>query len=94
MDWEDFLAEALGNRVRVRVIKYLFQRGGANLSRISRDLGLSYTSAKNNLRVLVSIGVLNEVEVGRVKIYKLSDSPSVRKLVKCVIGWPDDVLSH
>lgn len=93
MDWEDLLAEALGNRVRIRILKYLFQKEGANLSRISRDLGISYASAKNNLSVLVSVGVVDEVEIGRVKIYRLSDNPATRKILRCVIGLPDGFLT-
>ncbi len=84
MDWEDLLVEALGSRIRVRMIGYLIQRGGANASRIARDLDIPYASAKRNLRVLAEIGILEEIAIGRAKIYRLSNSESVRRLVKCI----------
>lgn len=87
MDWEDLLAQALGNKIRIRIIRYLLERKGANVSRISRELGIPYTSAKRNLKALSDVGVLEEISVGRARLYKLSDSEVVRRLILCVIGY-------
>ncbi|MEM0268812.1 MAG: winged helix-turn-helix domain-containing protein [Candidatus Korarchaeum sp.] len=86
LDWEDLLVEALGNRTKVRIMRYLLRRGGANISRIARELGISYTSAKRSLKVLSEIGILEEIAIGRARVYRLSDSENVRRLIACITG--------
>lgn len=86
MDWEDLLVGAFGNKTRVRIVKYLLGIKGANISKIVRELGISYPSAKRNLRALSEIGVLEEILLGRTRIYRLSDSEIVRRLIVCMKG--------
>ncbi|MCS7102550.1 MAG: winged helix-turn-helix domain-containing protein [Candidatus Korarchaeum sp.] len=86
MDWEDLLVESLSNRTKIRIMRYLLGRKGANISRIARELGVSYESAKRNLRALNEIGVLEEITIGRARIYRLSDNEAVRRLIACITG--------
>lgn len=86
MNWEDLLVKALSNRTKVRILRYLIQRRGANISKIARELGISYISAKRNLKVLNEIGILEEIVIGRARVYRLSDNESVRRLVACMTG--------
>lgn len=85
MRWEDLLVEAFSNRVRIAIIKLLLSGEGMNISRIARTLGISYSSAERNLEALKSSGILDEIRLGRVRIYKLSGRHEVRTLVRCLI---------
>jgi DNA-binding transcriptional ArsR family regulator len=86
LDWEDLLIEAMKSKTRVRILKYIIKAGGANISRISRELGISYTSAERNLEALSKAGILEEVKLGRVRVYKMGEGESVVKLIKCLTG--------
>jgi DNA-binding transcriptional ArsR family regulator len=86
LDWEDLLTEAMKSKTRVRILKYIINAGGANISRISRELGISYTSAERNLEALSKAGILEEVKLGRVRVYKMGEGESVVKLIKCLTG--------
>ncbi|ACB06781.1 transcriptional regulator, TrmB [Candidatus Korarchaeum cryptofilum OPF8] len=86
MDWEDLLIEAMKSKTRVRILKYIINAGGANISRISRELGISYTSAERNLEALSKAGILEEVKLGRVRVYKMGEGESIIKLIKCLTG--------
>jgi len=86
LDWEDLLIEAMKSKTRVRILKYIINAGGANISRISRELGISYTSAERNLEALSKAGILEEVKLGRVRVYKMGEGESVVKLIKCLTG--------
>ena len=84
VNWEDLLVEAFSNRIRLEVIRLLWREGEKNISRIARDLNLSYSSAERNLEALRRAGILEEVRLGRVRIYRLSDSREVRALLRCL----------
>ncbi|WP_052567849.1 winged helix-turn-helix domain-containing protein [Candidatus Korarchaeum cryptofilum] len=86
LDWEDLLIEAMKSKTRVRILKYIINAGGANISRISRELGISYTSAERNLEALSKAGILEEVKLGRVRVYKMGEGESIIKLIKCLTG--------
>jgi DNA-binding transcriptional ArsR family regulator len=86
LDWEDLLIEAMKSKTRVRILKYIIKAGGANISRISRELGISYTSAERNLEALSKAGILEEVKLGRVRVYKMGEGEGIIKLIKCLTG--------
>jgi len=83
VSWEELLVTAFGSKTRLDIIK-LLSEGGKNISRIARELNISYSSAEKNLRALESAGILEEIRLGRVRIYRLADSEEVRALLKCL----------
>ncbi len=89
MNWEDLLIEAMKSKTRIRILKYIMKVGGANISRISRELGISYTSAERNLEALSRAGILEEVRLGRVRVYKIGEGENIIKLIKCLTGGID-----
>ncbi len=85
MKWDDLLVEAFSNRIRVRILRLLSSTGGGmNISKIARRLDISYSSAERNLEALKSVGILEEVRIGRVRIYRLSDRREVRAILRCL----------
>lgn len=89
MNWEDLLIEAMKSKTRIRILKYIMKVGGANISRISRELGISYTNAERNLEALSRAGILEEVRLGRVRVYKIGEGENIIKLIKCLTGGID-----
>ncbi|MDK2372080.1 MAG: winged helix-turn-helix domain-containing protein [Candidatus Korarchaeota archaeon] len=86
MNWDDLLVEAFSNRIRVRILRLLSStRGGMNISKIARTLNVSYSSAERNLEALRSVGILEEVRLGRVRIYRLSGKREVRAVLRCLM---------
>ncbi len=83
VSWEELLVTAFSSKIRLDIIK-LLSEGGKNISRIARELNISYSSAEKNLKALEDAGILEEIRLGRVRIYKLSDSEEVRVLLKCL----------
>ncbi len=85
VDWEDLLVEAFSNRTRLRIIKLLWKSNGMNISRIARNLNISYSSAENNLEALRRASIIEETRLGRVRIYRLSNKDEVRDLLRCLL---------
>ncbi len=85
MNWEDLLVEAFSSKTRLRIIKLLWRSKGMNISRIARNLNVSYSSAESNLEALRRAGIIEETKLGRVRIYKLSSREEVRDLLRCLL---------
>ncbi|GEM_PF-740787 len=86
MNWDDLLVEAFSNRIRVGILRLLSSSaGGMNISRIARTLNISYSSAERNLEALKLAGILEEVRLGRVRIYRLSGRKEVRAILRCLV---------
>ncbi len=83
VSWEELLVAAFSSKIRLDIIK-LLSEGGKNISRIARELNISYSSAEKNLKALEGAGILEEIRLGRVRIYRLADSEEVRALLKCL----------
>ncbi len=84
MNWDDLLVEAFSNKIRVKILRLLSSSGGMNISKVARTLDVSYSSAERNLEALKSVGILEEVRLGRVRIYRLSGRKEVRAILRCL----------
>ncbi len=86
MDWDDLLVEAFSNRIRIAILRLLASsEGGMNISRIARSLDVSYSTAERNLEALRLAGMLKEIRLGRVRIYRLSGDNRVRAVLRCLM---------
>ncbi len=71
---------------RFLILKYLILNGEANITKISRDLGLSYPITKNHLEELLKLGIIKERRLGRVRIFQINyDDSLVRKIARFVM---------
>ena len=89
MNWEDVLVAAFANRLRIGVIKILLNEGSKNISRMARELGVSYSVMERNLEEMKRAGIVEEVRVGRVRIFRLSKNRRVYALLGCL--RPDEL---
>lgn len=82
------LEEILSSRGRVRLIKALVELGEAHLSRLTRYTGLSYSTAVKHLEALEAVGLIEELRLGRVRLYRLRRGDGrVEALVKLIGDW-------
>jgi predicted transcriptional regulator len=66
---KDFIERVLSSPGRYRVLKYLLINGGGNINKISRELDLSYSLVKKYLEEMISVGIVEEIRLGRTRYF-------------------------
>ena len=61
--------EDICHPVGVRVLRYVLDSGQANITRISRDLGIHHSVARRHLKRFTELGILEERRYERLHIY-------------------------
>ncbi len=64
--FEDIFA----SKGRVKIIKELIQRGEVNLNQLIKATGLNYVTVVKHLKFLRNAGFVEELKVGRSRIYR------------------------
>ncbi len=64
------LEEVFASRGRVKVLKTIYELGEANITKIIKLTGLNYRSVINHLSYLLKVGLVEEVSIGRARIYR------------------------
>ncbi|MEM2338177.1 MAG: winged helix-turn-helix domain-containing protein [Candidatus Bathyarchaeia archaeon] len=82
------IEDVLGNRLRVKILKVLFQMGELNVSEIARKIGANHKTVKEHLEVLKENGLLQYKKFGRIHLYRLNEG-SVRAIAlkKFMEAW-------
>ena len=84
MDMEDFLS----SKVRIKILKILWQVGELNISGIARRLGVNYETTNKHLKVLESEGMVQHKRFGRIRIYRLNEhSPKTKSMQNLLEVW-------
>jgi len=55
---------------RVKILKAIFTHGEINISQLIKVTGLNYRVVSKHLEYLKSVGIIEELSIGRVKIYR------------------------
>ncbi|MDT7889834.1 MAG: winged helix-turn-helix domain-containing protein [Desulfurococcales archaeon] len=76
----------LGSRARIRILRYLLEVGEANITRISREARVSQAIARRYLEDLARIGLVEEVKLGRMRIYRVVWSDTRIRILKTLIN--------
>ena len=79
------LEEILGSRARVRILGYLLRVGESNITRISRETGVHHSVARRYLEELSRLGMVEEISIGRMRIYRVVWSNIRVRLLKSLI---------
>lgn len=75
------LEEIFSSKGRVKILKTVIKHGEVNLTSIIRETGLNYLSVMNHIKYLKSQGLIDEIRLGRVRIYRPNwSNPRVRYL--------------
>ncbi|MEM0453508.1 MAG: winged helix-turn-helix domain-containing protein [Sulfolobales archaeon] len=66
MSFEDIFS----SKGRVKVLKVILLHGEINITSIIRETGLNYTLVTKHINYLKSCNIIEEIVLGRVKIYR------------------------
>jgi DNA-binding transcriptional ArsR family regulator len=75
----------LGSRARIRILRYLLEVGEANITRISREARVHQAIARKYLEDLTRMGLVEEVRIGRMRIYRVVWSDTRIRILKSLI---------
>ncbi|MCS7099591.1 MAG: hypothetical protein NZ925_04540 [Sulfolobales archaeon] len=76
------VAEVISSKVRVKILKLLVERESLNISAIVRETRLNHRIVKDNLDYLVKQNVVHEIDLGRVRVYRLNYANPVARAIR------------
>jgi predicted transcriptional regulator len=79
------LEEVFSSKLRMKILKVLFELGSLNISDIARRLGSNFAATAEHLKVLEAEGILQELAYGRVRMYRFNEASPKAKAVKSLI---------
>ncbi len=84
MQFEDVFS----SKLRMKILKLLYQLGQLNVSDITRRLDANFTAVSENLKILEAEGILKELSYGRVRMYRFNEASAKAKAVQGIIdAW-------
>ena len=82
------LEEVFSSKLRIKILKLIYQLGSLNVSDIARRLNSNFTSTSENLKILEAEGILHELVYGRVRMYRFNENSAKAKAVQNLIeAW-------
>ena len=82
------LEEVFSSKLRIRILKLLYEFGSLNISDIARRLNSNFAATAENLKVLAAEGILQELTYGRVRMYRFNEASAKAKAVRSLIeAW-------
>ena len=82
------LEEVFSSKLRIKILKLIYQLGSLNVSDIARRLNSNFTSTSENLKILKAEGILREHFYGRVRMYRFNEGSAKAKAVQNLIdAW-------
>ena len=82
------LEEVFSSKLRIKILKLIYQLGSLNVSDIARRLNSNFTSTSENLKILEAEGILQEHVYGRVRMYRFNEGSAKAKAVQNLIdAW-------
>ena len=85
MPVNDAFEELFSSRGRVKILKELLGEGEMNLTQLIKATGLNYITTVKHLKYLIDAGIVEEIKVGRVRIYRPNwMNPKVRLLEEVI----------
>ena len=79
------LEEVFSSKLRVRILKLLYELGSLNVSDIARRLGSNFAATSESLKILASEGILQEHTYGRVRMYRFNEASAKTKAIRNLI---------
>jgi predicted transcriptional regulator len=82
------LEELFSSKLRMRVLKLLYELGSLNVSDVARRLDSNFAATAEHLKILAAEGILQEHAYGRVRMYRFNEASPKAKAVKSLIeAW-------
>ncbi|MGQ9507058.1 MAG: winged helix-turn-helix domain-containing protein [Candidatus Bathycorpusculaceae bacterium] len=84
MDVEDVFS----SRVRMKILKILFQMRELNVSEIARRLNVNYNATIKHLKILEDEGIVCHKVFGRIRLYRINEnSPKAKAIQNLLDVW-------
>jgi DNA-binding transcriptional ArsR family regulator len=85
------LEEVFSSKLRMKILKLVYDLGSLNVSDIARRLNTNFASISEHLKVLEGEGILQELVYGRVRMYRFNEGSAKAKAVQNLIEtWEQD----
>lgn len=82
------LEDVFSSKPRVKILKLIYTLGQLNVTKVSREIKMSYAATTQHLKLLESEGILLERMYGRVKMYRFNEASIKAKAVADLIeAW-------
>ena len=82
------LEEVFSSKLRIKILKLIYQLGSLNVSDIARRLKSNFTATSESLKILEVEGILNVHVYGRVHMYRFNEGSAKAKAVQTLIdAW-------
>jgi DNA-binding transcriptional ArsR family regulator len=82
------IEDVFSSRLRIEILKILFNVGELNVSEVARRLRINYVSANKHLKILEDEGILLRKMFGRVRLYRVNQqSPKAKALQNLIDVW-------
>ena len=79
------IEEVFSSKLRMKILKLVYQLGSLNVSDIARRLNANFTSVSENLELLQTEGILQELPYGRVRMYRFNEASIKAKAIENLI---------
>jgi len=84
------LEELFSSKLRMKILKLLYELGALNVSDVARRLGSNFAATANHLKILAAEEILQERSYGRVRMYSFNEASGRAKAVKNLIDvWEE-----
>lgn len=75
------LEEIFSSKARVKILRVILGRGEVNINQIIKDTKLNYKTVCKHVNYLVSVGLVEEVKIGRLRLLRPNWlNPKTRRL--------------
>ena len=79
------LEDVFSSKLRMKILKLIYDLGQLNVSDIARRLNTNFTSTSEHLKVLEAAGILQELSYGRIRMYRFNQNSIKAKAVEHLI---------
>ena len=82
------LEDVFSSKLRMKILRLIFELGSLNVSDIARRLNTNFTSSAEHLKLLAAEDILEERLYGRVRMYRFKEgSAKALAVQKLIEAW-------
>lgn len=79
------IEDVFSSKLRMKILKTLFNVGELNASELARRLKINYVSASKHIKILEDEGILQHKVFGRIRLYRYNEQSAKAKAVQNII---------
>jgi len=77
--------DVFSSKLRMKILRTLFDVGELNASELARRLKINYVSASKHIKILEDEGILQHKVFGRIRLYRYNEQSAKAKAVQNLI---------